>query len=165
MFRQSLIVLSCIAVVLASSIPYIDNETFANWEGRIVGGSTARLGQFPYQASVRNMVNQHFCGGTVLNSRWILTAAHCVDRSDPVRTRVVVGAHHRINGGTTHTVSRIVLHEGWNSGLRTNDIALLQLATPVVFSSTVQAIAVGTNHVGAGSRATASGWGQTSVNI
>lgn len=44
---------------------------------RIVGGYEAPEGAFPYQISLRNN-NRHFCGGSILNSRWIVTAAHCV---------------------------------------------------------------------------------------
>lgn len=45
--------------------------------GRIVGGGDAESGQFPYQISLRNR-NSHTCGGSILNEKWILTAAHCV---------------------------------------------------------------------------------------
>lgn len=63
-----LIKLSIFAVLLvgASAVP-----------GRIVGGSDAEPGQFPYQVSLRNQ-HSHTCGGSILNENWILTAAHCV---------------------------------------------------------------------------------------
>lgn len=55
-----------------SGSPNIDKE----WEGRIVGGSTAAAGQFPHMASLRTTGNTHFCGGFIINNRWIGSAAH-----------------------------------------------------------------------------------------
>lgn len=44
---------------------------------RIVGGSDATPGQFPYQVSLR-MDDAHICGGSIIAADWVLTAAHCV---------------------------------------------------------------------------------------
>ena len=44
---------------------------------RIVGGRQAQKGQFPYQVTLQ-VFGEHFCGGSILNEKWILTAAHCV---------------------------------------------------------------------------------------
>lgn len=45
---------------------------------KIVGGTAAKEGEFPYQVSLR-IKNRHFCGGSIIDKRWILTAAHCLD--------------------------------------------------------------------------------------
>lgn len=48
--------------------------------GKIVGGSEAADGEFPWQVSLRSVAGlgaTHFCGGAVIDKDWILTAAHC----------------------------------------------------------------------------------------
>lgn len=62
---------SAYSASLKSSV--IDPE----WEGRIVGGSTAAAGQFPHMASLRTSGNTYFCGGFIINNRWAGSAAHC----------------------------------------------------------------------------------------
>lgn len=55
---------------------FTDSET--DEDERIVGGYDAENGEFPYQVSLQT--KKHFCGGSILNEKWILTAAHCVHR-------------------------------------------------------------------------------------
>lgn len=44
---------------------------------RIVGGSTASSGQFPYIASLRRSTGAHFCGSSIISTRYVVSAAHC----------------------------------------------------------------------------------------
>lgn len=45
---------------------------------RIIGGAEAYFGEFPWQAHIR--ISGYQCGGVLVNSRYVATAAHCIYR-------------------------------------------------------------------------------------
>lgn len=57
---------------------------------KVVGGSLALDGEFPWAVSIRKY-EQHHCGGVILNRHWILTAAHCVQSALSSQYTVRVG--------------------------------------------------------------------------
>ena len=60
---------------------------------KIVGGEVVDITEHPWTVSLRNVVVgiSHFCGGSILNREWILTAAHCLDGITPIQFDVVAG--------------------------------------------------------------------------
>lgn len=58
--------------------PMFDSRTQYS---RIIGGMEAGEGEFPWQVSIQ-VANQHMCGGAILSSWWILTAAHCLNSEE-----------------------------------------------------------------------------------
>lgn len=148
--------------VFKSFLAVLDPDAdYQEWKGRIVGGQTATPGQFPYQVSLRSAANSHFCGGFLISTRWIGSAAHCTINRSAGNVLVVVGAQHRVTGGTTYSVSRIVNHPNYSAQTLLNDISVIQTTNDVIEKETVRKIALGSEFVTAG-HAIASGWGQTS---
>ncbi|WNG13370.1 serine protease [Cystobacter fuscus] len=136
-------------------------------EQDIIGGTAAAAGQFPWQT--RMTVNgSHYCGGSLIHPKWVLTAGHCVDGISPGSTRIILGDR-RINlpepTEQSHTVRRFILHPGFHyeSGAPVNDVALVELDTPATLNGAVQTIALQSTTANNVSH-TVSGWGWTSAN-
>ncbi|KAF0875696.1 CTRC protein, partial [Crocuta crocuta] len=114
-----------------------------NLSARVVGGDNARPHSWPWQISLQYLKNsewRHTCGGTLIASSYVLTAAHCI--SNTKTYRVALGknnlAVNNEEGSVFANVDTIFVHEKWNSFLVRNDIALIKLAEPVQLSDTIQ---------------------------
>ncbi|XP_058797811.1 chymotrypsin-2-like [Phymastichus coffea] len=133
---------------------------------RIVGGHDAPEGKYTYQVSLR-LQNLHICGGSIINKRWILTAAHCVLYLEHKAIEVVAGTN-LIEGGNKQVYHSeyITYHENFTLTDVENDIALIRVDKDIKFNDKVQPIAlpdpVETYKVG--DSAKLSGWGHTKVH-
>lgn len=105
---------------------------------KIIGGRQAPAGANPWQvalldATVREPERDPFCGGSLIDSRWVVTAAHCVDGGTlPQDVDVLAGTANYLRAGTRVHVDKIVVHPDWRpKPYYWNDIALLHLAASV----------------------------------
>jgi secreted trypsin-like serine protease len=150
---------------------------------KIIGGRDATPGQFKWQvailrsdASKNDSFSGFFCGGTLVDMRWILTAAHCTYRRNsqqpsrpPVRTEAAdidayVGSHD-FNDGMRYQIQRIVRHEKYDPETMEHDLALLELRAPAVLGRNVAllrtAVPADSTLWAVGGKAVAIGWGST----
>ncbi|XP_072042750.1 trypsin-1-like [Amphiura filiformis] len=144
-----LLVLTLFVAAAAAQISGCGKQSIVPVLPYIVGGTEAVKGSWPWQANLRaeskwNPTGYYqFCGGTLINNQWILTAGHCwfgtKERDLPEKYRIGLGFHHADGDGDEdvgelHIVSKLFMHEGYNDNTLANDIALLKLASPVTFN-------------------------------
>uniref|UniRef100_A0A8B9KTV1 Transmembrane serine protease 3a n=1 Tax=Astyanax mexicanus TaxID=7994 RepID=A0A8B9KTV1_ASTMX len=133
---------------------------------RIVGGNLSLEGQFPWQVSLQ-FQNEHLCGGSIVATRWILTAAHCVyGFAFPQVWTVLVGLTEQpvsVSGAKYLSVEKIIYHARYRPKGLDYDIALLKLVEPLAFNGLVEPICLPNfgEEFEDGKMCWISGWGAT----
>ncbi|XP_076153542.1 serine protease 27-like [Alosa pseudoharengus] len=153
----------CVTLLLstATGLPRLNSRS------SIVGGEDAAPGQWPWMVYLEttNRMHTRSCGGSLINTQWVLTAAHCVD-SNNYRLKPVVVGRLKLSetDGKIYSVRRFVIHPDYrrNVGGPPNDIALVQLDELVYFSTLVMPVALPTpwDVFNARSECWVTGWGK-----
>ncbi|XP_037916815.1 trypsin-3-like [Hermetia illucens] len=93
---------------------------------KVIGGHRAPPQRAPYLVSLMYDL-KHYCGGTIINRRSILTAAHCVVNRRPNRMAVRAGSNYRMRGGYVASVTGWRRHSRFNNRNFRYDIAMVYL--------------------------------------
>lgn len=113
-------------------------------DGKIVGGKPTTIEAHPHQISLR-LEGEHICGGSIISPTRILTAAHCVHPGAPPEIySVLAGTANRTggSGGQLRAITLFARHPDYDANTKVNDVAILQLEDPLIFSSNIRAIAL-----------------------
>jgi secreted trypsin-like serine protease len=150
---------------------------------RIVGGSTVPEGKYSFMAALQDTRKggnndafyRQICGGTLIDSDSVLTAAHCVDdqgtgsiwtSKDVDKLRVVVGRRqlNQEGRGQVSDVTKISIIKLWDASTMKFDVAVLTLKSPVTDIAPVR-IPLSTDNgpEASGKLLTVAGWGSTST--
>ncbi|KAM9313415.1 tissue-type plasminogen activator [Gastrophryne carolinensis] len=100
---------------------------------RIAGGQSAEITSHPWMAAlteIHRRAEVFFCGGTLIDRCWALTAAHCLPERTANKLRVKLGKTWQAKFDKqeqSFRVERIIKHPQFDEDTFDNDIALLKL--------------------------------------
>ncbi|XP_037718007.1 spaetzle-processing enzyme-like [Drosophila subpulchrella] len=140
-----------------------DHKTCGRRPGtpRIFGGVKAQPNEFPWMALLLDSKGKAACGGSLINNRYVVTAAHCVSRVkiDSVRLGehdtssdpdIIRPKNERPRWAAPHLeieVENIVVHRDFQHTPLRNDIALIRLKLPVRYTEEIRPICVLGSHI------------------
>ncbi|XP_060636572.2 serine protease 27-like [Anolis sagrei] len=133
---------------------------------RIIGGSKAKVGAWPWQVSLRKN-REHLCGGSLISNQWVVTAAHCFDGPlNPAEYKANLGEYELprpFPSMVSASVSQIIVHPYYAGSGLSADIALMKLEEPVQFSQTIMPICLpnssDSDRFSSGMTCSTTGWG------
>ncbi|GAB1867484.1 Chymotrypsin-2 [Camponotus japonicus] len=111
---------------------------------QISGGKDAVDDLYPYQASLRDSLNdnRYFCSGAIISAHYVITTAQClIEKFDePYNVNVAVGSNYLDTPYALYKATIFIVHAGYNKLLNLNDIGLIYISETILFNEKVQPI-------------------------
>ena len=132
----------------------------------IVGGSEAAPGAWPWQVALvyayyESDYSGQFCGGTLIDPQWVLTAAHCAEDNMTRNVAVALGKHKlSVAEGERISITEVIIHPEYDGNIGSADLALLRLRDPSTRTVLPLDLAIDGKVEARALQATVTGWGQ-----
>lgn len=132
---------------------------------RIVGGQASQPGEYPWMVRLTIIAGASsiLCGGSIITSLHIITAAHCFDLNSTLEVTVVAGDHNIETEDESNTqvigAKKITVHPKFNATTLANDIVVITLQSPLEWTDNVGPICLPPDKTFVGSEAVITGWG------
>ncbi|XP_060921571.1 serine protease 27-like [Labrus mixtus] len=158
-----------VAVTVTGSNAQLSVCGIAPFNTRIVGGENADAGAWPWQASLHRS-GSHFCGGSLINSKWVLTAAHCFPSTSTFNLVVYLGRQTQqfLNfNEVSRTVIQIINHPDYDVSPNDSDMSLLELSSEVTFTDYIKPVCLAASDsvFDAGTTCWVTGWGTIGTDV
>ncbi|KAM6965936.1 serine protease 27-like [Tautogolabrus adspersus] len=152
-----------VALTLTGSNAQLSVCGIAPFNTRIVGGENAPAGAWPWQVSLHRR-GSHFCGGSLINKKWVLSAAHCFSSTSTFNLVVYLGRENQqfLNfNEVSRTVIQIINHPDYDDSPNDSDMSLLELSSEVTFTDYIKPVCLAASDsvFDAGTTCWVTGWG------
>ncbi|KAJ3632577.1 hypothetical protein MTP99_009577 [Tenebrio molitor] len=163
--------MKAVILVLCASLIWVQAAQLKSRisEGRIVGGEVANAGQFPFAAAIyiATADSTYFCGGTLINMQWVLTAGQCVDGALLFTIRL---GNNKLSTDDPNMLllatETYFLHPDYDPVTLSHDIGLIKLRMSIQSTVYIYAASITKGgHIPDGSSVITLGWGQTSDEV
>ncbi|XP_034247089.1 trypsin-1-like isoform X2 [Thrips palmi] len=133
--------------------------------GRIVGGETADIREFPYQLSFRNY-GSHFCGASIISQSFALTAGHCAEAGVTPKSGAISAGSASLSTGESYNIVRITSHPRYDAMTIDFDAGVVEIEGVFRLGDTQRIVPLPpANQLEPdGNLVTASGWGVSKEN-
>jgi len=146
----------------------------ATGDSEIVGGEEAKPHSWPWQAALFMRESSwsgpkwfQFCGGSLIDSNWVMTAGHCFYKQyDTSNFKIKLGSQNDDTDESTEVtvgISKIIVHPQYNPTTTSHDITLLKLDRAVTFTNAISPVCLpaASDTVQDNQKGVVTGWGAT----
>ena len=151
----------------SGSCPTLPNFMFRRSRFRIINGRKA-MTPIPWQVSIQDQKGKSYCGGTILDERTVVTAAHCLDNAtiDYTTHSILAGKVSKKSNRESIRIARVILYPYWDPERTLNDIAVVKLSEPLKLDRTIKSMCLPIKNFKPkrGQRCIVSGWGRTNYS-